>query len=257
MLQASNTSHFRRRCLYGSRHRDSICHPNGANPVFPGAASYETKRFFTMTNAKCDWRGDFRGTWGQVRLHRNTSVGDARVRAFQSYVPGRAKSRRWRIKSDWLGANPRSAKPTHDRHLEALTPKPGLYANPVAIRCSAYAGGTGQKAGGRATPAACRRARVDVQCDGRLANWRQRQPVERRKLTLFKRQFSVDPEYGYSPPEAHSAFRRQPASARNIIAFARALEASQCVPAPSGAWQVRLAASWRDPSPSGLRRKLH
>jgi hypothetical protein len=37
-------------------------------------------------------------------------------------------------------------------------------------------------------------------------NLRQRHAVERRKLTLFKRQFSVDPEYGNSPPQAHSAF---------------------------------------------------
>ena len=48
----------------------------GIEPTGKALLELENKRFGANADAKCDWRVNFRGMWGHVRLRRDTSVGD-------------------------------------------------------------------------------------------------------------------------------------------------------------------------------------
>ena len=45
--------------------------PEPTRETLPGL---ENKRFGAIADAKCDWRVNFRGMWGHVRLRRDTSM---------------------------------------------------------------------------------------------------------------------------------------------------------------------------------------
>jgi hypothetical protein len=48
----------------------------GIEPTRAALPELENKRFGAMANPKCDWRVNFRGMWGHVRIRRGTSVGE-------------------------------------------------------------------------------------------------------------------------------------------------------------------------------------
>jgi hypothetical protein len=48
----------------------------GIEPTRAALPELENKRFGAMANTKCDWRVNFRGMWGHVRIRRDTSVGE-------------------------------------------------------------------------------------------------------------------------------------------------------------------------------------
>jgi hypothetical protein len=43
-------------------------------PTRAAPPSLQTKWFGAMADAKCDWRVNFRGMWGHVRIRRDTSM---------------------------------------------------------------------------------------------------------------------------------------------------------------------------------------
>jgi hypothetical protein len=45
----------------------------GIEPTRAVLPELKNKRFGAMANPKCDWRVNFRGMWGNVRLRRETS----------------------------------------------------------------------------------------------------------------------------------------------------------------------------------------
>jgi hypothetical protein len=46
----------------------------GIEPTRAARSELENKRFGAMTDAKCDWRVNFPGMWGHVRLRGDTST---------------------------------------------------------------------------------------------------------------------------------------------------------------------------------------
>ena len=46
----------------------------GIEPTRAVLPELKNKRFSAMANPKCDWRVNFRGMWGHVRLRRDTSM---------------------------------------------------------------------------------------------------------------------------------------------------------------------------------------
>jgi hypothetical protein len=48
----------------------------GIEPTGKAPPELENKRFRANADAKCDWRVNFRGMWGNVRLRRDTSVSE-------------------------------------------------------------------------------------------------------------------------------------------------------------------------------------
>jgi hypothetical protein len=56
----------------------------GIEPTRQPLPGLENKCFGAMANAKCDWRVNFRGMWGHVRLRKDASMCEIRALAFQS-----------------------------------------------------------------------------------------------------------------------------------------------------------------------------
>ena len=46
----------------------------GIEPTEKALPELENKRFGAIADSKCDWRVNFRGMWGYVRLRRDTSI---------------------------------------------------------------------------------------------------------------------------------------------------------------------------------------
>jgi hypothetical protein len=46
----------------------------GIEPTRKALPGLENKQFDATTNAKCDYRVNFRGMWGHARLRRDTST---------------------------------------------------------------------------------------------------------------------------------------------------------------------------------------
>jgi hypothetical protein len=46
----------------------------GIEPTLEDLAVRKNERFGATTNSKCDWRVKYRGTWGHVRLPRDTPL---------------------------------------------------------------------------------------------------------------------------------------------------------------------------------------
>ena len=57
----------------------------GIEPTGKTVPNLENKRFCEMADAKCDWRVNFHGMWGNLRLRRDAS---------ESKVPSSSLSRR-------------------------------------------------------------------------------------------------------------------------------------------------------------------
>jgi hypothetical protein len=56
----------------------------GIEPTGKALPELENKQFRANADAKCGWRVNFRGMWGNARLRRDTSASEVRVQAFQS-----------------------------------------------------------------------------------------------------------------------------------------------------------------------------
>ena len=51
----------------------------GIEPTRAARPALENKRFGTNAEAKCDWRVNFRGMWGNVGLRRSVSMREVSV----------------------------------------------------------------------------------------------------------------------------------------------------------------------------------
>ena len=59
----------------------------GIEPIRAVLTSVQNKRCGAIADSKCDWRVNFRGMWGHVRLRRHTSMCEIPGPSFQSWSP--------------------------------------------------------------------------------------------------------------------------------------------------------------------------